>query len=130
MTYIRQLLMIIFVTAVFLALQYQYWFGTNGHSELAQLKKQVAEQAYINSEQQKANQILTADIKDLKNGLEAVEEHARVDLGFIKQGETFVQMSTASTVYSSDVVNHPDSTVDSASSSSTSSSIIASQTTP
>lgn len=99
MTYIRQLIMIIFAILVLLALQYQYWFGTNGHSDLAKLKKQVAEQAYINNEQQKANQVLLADVKDLKNGLEAVEEHARSDLGLIKSGETFVQMSTAPTVY-------------------------------
>lgn len=101
MTYIRQFLMIIIATLVLLALQYQYWFGTNGHSELAKLKKQVAEQAYINNEQQKANQVLLADVKDLKNGLEAVEEHARSDLGLIKSGETFVQMSTAPHVYES-----------------------------
>lgn len=99
MTYIRQLIMIIFAILVLLALQYQYWFGTNGHSDLAKLKKQVAEQQYINHEQQKANQVLSADVKDLKNGLEAVEEHARADLGLIKSGETFVQMSTAQEVY-------------------------------
>lgn len=100
MTYIRQLLMIMFATIVFLALQYQYWFGSNGHRDLRELNKQVSEQEYINSEQQKANQVLFADIKDLKNGVEAVEEHARVDLGLIKSGETFVQMSTADNVYS------------------------------
>lgn len=99
MTYIRQLIMIIFAILVFLALQYQYWFGTNGHNDLAKLKKQVTEQQYINSEQQKANQVLLADVKDLKNGVEAVEEHARSDLGLIKSGETFVQMSTARQVY-------------------------------
>lgn len=102
MSYFRQLFMIIFALLVFIALQYQYWFGTNGHGDLTQLKKQVEEQSHINDEQQKANQVLLADIDDLKNGLEAVEEHARVDLGLIKPGETFVQMSTAPNVYSSD----------------------------
>lgn len=99
MTYIRQLIMILFAIAVLVALQYQYWFGTNGHDDLAKLNKQVTEQKYINAEQQKANQVLMADVKDLKNGLEAVEEHARSDLGLIKSGETFVQMSTARSVY-------------------------------
>lgn len=61
------------------------------------------EQQYINGEQQKANQVLLADVDDLKNGLEAVEEHARSDLGLIKSGETFVQMSTASSVYSGNI---------------------------
>lgn len=99
MTYIRQMLMLIFAILVLVGLQYQYWFGENGNRALVQLKKQVAEQQYINHEQQKANQILLADVKDLKNGLEAVEEHARADLGLIKSGETFVQMSTAPEVY-------------------------------
>ena len=103
MPYIRQLFMIIFAVVVLLCLQYQYWFGTNGRGDLAQLNKQISEQQSINVDQQKANDVLLADVKDLKNGLEAVEEHARSDLGLIKQGETFVQMSTASSVYSSDV---------------------------
>lgn len=104
MTYLRQLFMIIFAVIVLLCLQYQYWFGTNGRGDLAALNKQISEQQSINSDQQKANEVLLADVKDLKNGLEAVEEHARSDLGLIKQGETFVQMSTASSVYSTDMV--------------------------
>lgn len=105
MTHIRQLLMIVFAIAVLLALQWQYWFGVNGHGDVAKINQKINEQRYINSEQQKANAVLAADVNDLKNGLEAVEEHARVDLGLIKSGETFVQMSTAEQVYS------PDSTV-------------------
>ena len=77
MTYIRQLCMIIFAVVVLLCLQYQYWFGTNGRGDLAKLNRQISEQQYINGEQQKANQVLLADVDDLKNGLEAVEEHAR-----------------------------------------------------
>lgn len=99
MIYIRQVMMILFAIVVLLALQYQYWFGTNGHRDLSLLNKQIAEQQYINDEQQKANKVLLADVKDLKNGLEAVEEHARADLGLIKSGETFVQMSTATTTF-------------------------------
>lgn len=99
MTYIRQMLMLIFAILVLVGLQYQYWFGENGNRELQLLKKQIAEQQYINNEQLKANQVLLADVKDLKNGLEAVEEHARADLGLIKSGETFVQLSTAPNVY-------------------------------
>lgn len=94
MTYIRQIFMIIFGLLVLFALQYQYWFGNNGKIALRELDKQVRTQIDTNNEQVKINQVLLADIQDLKNGLEAVEEHARVDLGLIKKGETFVQMST------------------------------------
>lgn len=99
MTFIRQILMVLFAIFVLIVLQYQYWFGENGNRALIQLRKQISEQQFINDEQQKANQILMADVKDLKNGLEAVEEHARSDLGLIKSGETFVQMSTSPNVY-------------------------------
>ncbi len=45
------------------------------------------------------NRILAAEVFDLKNGTEAIEEHARLDLGLVKPHETFVQMSTISTNY-------------------------------
>lgn len=95
MSHVRQLLMIVFAIAVLLALQWQYWFGVNGHDDVVNISKQINEQRYINTEQQKANAVLAADVIDLKNGLEAIEEHARVDLGLIKSGETFIQLSTA-----------------------------------
>jgi cell division protein FtsB len=43
--------------------------------------------------------VLAAEVYDLKNGDQAIEEHARLDLGLIKPHETFVQMSTISTQY-------------------------------
>lgn len=81
------------------ALQYHYWYGESGYHELAELKKEVAKQQKINAEQGRLNTVLMADIADLKSGYGAVEEHARLNLGFIKSGETFVQQSTASQVY-------------------------------
>ena len=42
---------------------------------------------------------MAAEVFDLKNGVEAIEEHARLDLGLVKPHETFVQMSTISTQY-------------------------------
>lgn len=85
-----------FATLVLVLLQYQYWNGEFGHQNLKDLKQQVAQQENLNLAQQKTNAVLRADIDDLKTGLGAIEEHARMDLGFIKQGETFVQMSIAS----------------------------------
>lgn len=100
MTYIRQIIMIILALSVFLGLQYQYWFGENGHRDSLALQQQIQDQQDANDEQVQANKVLQADVDDLKNGLEAIEEHARVDLGLIKSGETFVQMSTAPNAYS------------------------------
>lgn len=81
------------------ALQYHYWYGDLGYYELAKLKAEVAKQQKTNAEQERLNTVLTADIADLKSGFGAIEEHARLNLGFIKQGETFVQLSTASQTY-------------------------------
>ncbi len=86
--------------AVLLSLQYQYWLGDNGHFASNQLLKQIEEQQQSNDNQMAANELLRTDVHDLKNGLEAVEEHARLDLGLIKPHETFVQVSTAPITHS------------------------------
>ena len=91
----------IVIAAVILAMmQYQYWYGEYGHANLAEIKSQLAEQTRLNQEQSYKNSILLADVKDLKSGLSAIEEHARLDLGLIKRGETFVQLSNAPITYS------------------------------
>ncbi len=79
---------------VLLLLQYQLWFGENGYTDKRKLKKDIIEQQQLVDKQLEANRILQEDVRDLKSGLEAVEEHARLDLGLIKAGETFIQIST------------------------------------
>lgn len=72
-----------------LLLQYQIWFGRAGVGALADLERQQEEQAVINDSLQARNDQLKVDILDLKNGLEAVEERARSDLGMVGDRETF-----------------------------------------
>ena len=79
-----------------LALQYQYWEGENGVRNSEKLTAKIEQQRLTNNQRQ--DNALRADIEDLKTGLEAVEEHARLDLGLIKPDETFVQMSTAANI--------------------------------
>lgn len=95
MKYLSQFLLMIIAIAVLLGLQYQYWLGENGHSQYVQLSADIQKQQQINDNQVAQNNVLRADVEDLKTGLEAVEEHARLDLGLIKPNETFVQISTA-----------------------------------
>ena len=87
--------------AIFLiaAFQYLYWFGEGGYHEHQQLSQKVQQQVELNDELKERNRVLAAEVYDLKNGVEAIEEHARLDLGLIKPHETFVQMSTISTQY-------------------------------
>lgn len=99
MKYFSQFLLSAFAIIVLLGLQYQYWFGENGHFERKQLNAEIEKQQQQNDSQLLANELLKTDVYDLKNGLEAVEEHARLDLGLIKPNETFVQISTAPIAY-------------------------------
>lgn len=74
--------------------QYMYWFGEGGYYDHQKLMQQIQQQEDTNKDLKERNRILGAEVYDLKNGAEAVEEHARLDLGLIKPNETFVQMST------------------------------------
>ncbi|WP_201594723.1 FtsB family cell division protein [Psychrobacter fulvigenes] len=100
MKYLSQFMLLALAVAVLLGLQYQYWLGENGRFEHYNLLTEIEEQQRLNDNQVAANNLLRADVQDLKNGLEAVEEHARLDLGLIKPNETFIQVSTAPTTHS------------------------------
>jgi cell division protein FtsB len=63
------------------------------------LVEKIQKQVELNNELKERNRVLAAEVHDLKNGVEAIEEHARLDLGLIKPHETFVQMSTLGTQY-------------------------------
>ena len=94
-------------------LQYQFWLGEGGYLAHQTLTQQIQQQAEVNTELKERNRILAAEVFDLKNGTEAIEEHARLDLGLIKPHETFVQMSTISTRYK-EIYIDPNAQVDTA----------------
>jgi cell division protein FtsB len=79
--------------------QYLFWFGEGGFHDHQKLAQKIQQQTEINSELKERNRVLAAEVFDLKNGIEAIEEHARLDLGLIKPNETFVQMSMIGTQY-------------------------------
>ena len=101
MKYVSQFGLIVFALIVLAGLQYQYWLGENGRFAHKELRTEMDVQQQANDKQIAANELLRTDVHDLKTGLEAVEEHARLDLGLIKPNETFVQMTTAPTTHSS-----------------------------
>ena len=98
---LARLILLIFAIAVLIMLQMNYWHGEYGRLALKELNEDLTRQETQNRLQQQRNAILAADVKDLKSGLTATEEHARLDLGLIKPNETFVQLSTASVAVSS-----------------------------
>ncbi len=74
---------------IFLILQLSLWFGEGGILDVHRLKTAVAQQQAENLKLRQRNQVLEAEVNDLKNGRDAIEERARLDLGMIKDDETF-----------------------------------------
>ena len=72
-------------------LQYPLWFGKGGWLRVWSLERQVQEQKLANAALAQRNGALDAEVRDLKQGFEAIEERARYELGMIKQDETFFQ---------------------------------------
>ncbi|KAA0689781.1 cell division protein FtsB [Halopseudomonas laoshanensis] len=74
-------------------LQYRLWVGDGSLAHVTQLKQQIDEQARENEQLLERNRVLTAEVIELKQGLETVEERARHELGMVKEGETLFQLS-------------------------------------
>jgi cell division protein FtsB len=71
----------------------ELWFGKGGFPRAATLSAQVAEQKAKNESARQRNEQLQAEVNDLREGLEMVEERARSDLGMIKPDEILVQIT-------------------------------------
>jgi cell division protein FtsB len=86
-----RLLALIFA-ALILALQYPMWLGKGGWLRVRELDRQVEAQKHVNAELKTRNAVLDAEVLDLKQGLEAIEERARSELGMIRHDEVFFQL--------------------------------------
>ena len=81
------------IAADLLALvQAELWAGKGGRSYVVQLQMQLQAQQQANDAARLRNQRLSAEVSDLKEGLEMVEEKARAELGMVKPGEIYVQV--------------------------------------
>ena len=72
----------------------ELWFGKGGVPRLMELRGQLAEQQATNAADKARNTQLVAEVSDLKEGLEMVEEKARFELGMVRPDEILVQVST------------------------------------
>ena len=86
-----------FVPAVLLVLlaviHAQLWFGRGSISNVAELRQRLDDQQRANVRAQAVNDRLTAEVRDLQEGLEMVEEKARSELGMVRAHEVFVQFA-------------------------------------
>ena len=86
----RALLVILILLLV--ALQLKMWFGEGGYRDVQRLALRVEEQERENETLAQWNRELQAEVEDLRQGLEAIEERARSELGLIKEDEEFYQV--------------------------------------
>ena len=76
-------------------LQYPLWLGKGSWLRVWEVDQQLQAQRDTNQKLQVRNAALDAEVRDLKQGLDAIEERARSELGMIKQDEIFVQIPDA-----------------------------------
>jgi len=74
------------------ALQYRLWLGQHSVKEYLQHKEELKMHQNSNLQLEKRNNMLKADVADLQNGLDSIEERARNELGLIRQDEVFFRI--------------------------------------
>lgn len=77
---------------VIVLLQLKMWFGEGGYRDVQRLAERVEQQAIENEALAQRNRELQAEVEDLRQGLHAIEERARSELGMIKEDEQFYQV--------------------------------------
>ncbi|MDD2769923.1 MAG: cell division protein FtsB [Methylococcus sp.] len=87
--------LIAFLLVLIALLQYRLWFGDGNLLEMRRLQERIGELAEEGEKRRQRNAALEAEVLDLKQGTDAIEERARRDLGMIKEGETLVQIIDA-----------------------------------
>lgn len=80
------------LAALLLAIQYPLWIGKGSWLKVRELDRQLVAQREVNAKLKGRNDALDAEVRDLKEGLEALEERARMELGMIKKDEVFYQV--------------------------------------
>ena len=81
------------LAALLLILHGQLWFGRGSVPNVTRLMGQLEQQLRSNVQANQVNDRLAAEIHDLHEGLEIVEEKARSELGMVKANEIYVQIA-------------------------------------
>lgn len=84
--------LVILLLLLLVYLQYRLWFAEDSLLDVWELQQEVELQEAENARLRERNAALAAEVLDLQQGLDAIEEHAREDLGMVKEGETFYQV--------------------------------------
>lgn len=82
----------LFLALLIAALQYPLWLGKGSWLRVWEVDQKITAQKQVNLGLKARNSSLEAEVRDLKQGYEAIEERARSELGMIKQDEVFFQV--------------------------------------
>lgn len=80
------------LVALILAIQYPLWLGKGGWLRVWEVDRQLEAQGAKNERLEDRNGALAAEVKDLKQGFDAIEERARYELGMVKNDEVYFQL--------------------------------------
>ena len=80
------------LTVLLLLLQYKLWVGDGSVPEVLHLQQEVEKQQQHKKQLEERNASLDAEVTDLKQGLDAIEERARSELGMLRKDEKFYQI--------------------------------------
>ncbi|MEN6587494.1 MAG: cell division protein FtsB [Sulfuricella sp.] len=82
----------LFLALLIAALQYPLWLGKGSWLRVWEVDQKIAAQKQVNQGLKARNASLEAEVRDLKQGYDAIEERARSELGLVKQDEVFFQV--------------------------------------
>ena len=85
-------MLIALLAVLFVLMQYKLWFGEGSVREGLELGRTTEAQQLKNDQAGQRNEVLAAEVAELKTGLESVEERARNELGMVKKDETFIHI--------------------------------------
>ena len=80
------------LTFALLCCQYSLWFGKGSVGHTEELQEQLVRQEEKNQTLTLRNNFLNAEVEDLAHGQEAIAEIARVELGYVQDGEVYYRI--------------------------------------
>jgi cell division protein FtsB len=83
----------VLLAALIVAIQYPLWLGKGGWLTVSRLEGKLDAEKTKNTQLERRNAGLAAEVRDLKQGTEAIEERARYELGLIKGDEVFFHIA-------------------------------------
>ena len=90
---IQKRLVTVGLLALIALVQVELWFGRGSVPHVMELRAKLRDQQAVNAAAHERNEQLLAEVSDLREGLEMIEEKARSELGMVRSNEILVQFT-------------------------------------